>query len=48
VRALPELAGTVFANVPLGANSLPEDFDGEWVKEAARPQSWAAKPVRCC
>ena len=44
--ALPKLADTIFANVPLAASSLPEDFDGEPVKEAARLQSWTAKPAR--
>lgn len=44
--ALPGLAGTIFANVSLRANSLTEDIDGKWVKEAARLQSWTAKPAR--
>jgi len=43
--ALPELAHTVFKDVPLGANSIPEEFVGERVKEAAKLQTWTAKPA---
>ena len=45
VSALPELAETIFAEVPLGANSIPRDFEGRWVKDAARLQTWTAKPA---